>query len=289
VDLASKETALPAATPRSRPSLLIALVPILLVAITFLFWYQTWFGSPLSDEQMGEYLTDTSVPHKTQHALAQLSDRMARGDAGSRRWYPQLLALAGSKQAQFRMMAAWAMGQDNRSEEFHRALRTLVADPEPLVRWNAALALSRFADGAGEPQLRAMLEPYTLIAVLAGTLEFRLKEHDAVSGGSVVARLRPSAAGSSGAVDVVSPAVGEVERRVAQEGARVSAGDALAVISPGESQVWEALRALYLVGQPQDLDEVERFARGVPNMSERVRQQAAATAQAIRQRANLRP
>jgi len=238
---------------------------------------------------MGEYLTDTSVPHKTQHALAQLSARMARGDAGSRRWYPQLLALAGSKQVQFRMMAAWAMGQDNQSEEFHRALRTLVADPETLVRWNAALALARFGDGAGEPQLRAMLQPYTLVAPLAGTLEFRLKVHDAVSGGSVVARLRPNAPGSSSAVDVVSPAVGEVERRLAEEGARVSAGDALAMISPGESQVWDALRALYLVGQLQDLDEVERFARGVPNMPDRIRQQAAATAQAIRQRANLRP
>ena len=164
----------PAAPHRSRPNIVIVLVPILLVAITFLFWYQTWFGSPLSDAQMGEYLTDTSVPHKTQHALAQLSDRMARGDARARRWYPQLLALAGSKETQFRMMTAWAMGQDNHSEEFHRALITLVADPEPLVRWNAALALARFGDGAGEPQLRAMLEPYTLVAPLAGTAQNRI-------------------------------------------------------------------------------------------------------------------
>jgi hypothetical protein len=278
-----------AATPRSRPNLLIALVPILLVVITFLFWYQTWFGSPLSEEQMGEYLTNTSAPHKTQHALAQLSDRIARGDARARRWYPQLLVLARSKEAQFRVMAAWAMGQDNHSEEFHRALRTLVSDPEPLVRWNAALALARFGDGTGEPQLRAMLEPYTLVAPRAGKLEFRLKEHEAVSGGGVVARIRPNGPGSGGPMDVVSPALGEVERRMAEEGTQVSAGDALAVISPGESQAWEALRALYLVGQPQSLDDVERFVRGVPNMPDKVRQQAIATAQAIQQRSNLRP
>lgn len=274
----------PTARRRSRVNVLIALVPILLVIITFLFWYQTWFGSPLSDEQMGKYLADTSVPHKTQHALAQLSDRMARGDAGARRWYPKLLVLAGSKEPQFRLMAAWAMGQDTHSEEFHRALRALLADPEPLVRWNAALALARFGDGAGEPELRAMLEPYTLVAPLAGTLKFRLKEHDAVAGGGVVARVL----GQEGAkpVDIISPFAGEVERRVAREGSQVTAGDDLARVSPGESQVWDALRALYLVGRPQDLDDVEKFARGVPKMPERVREQAAATAQAIRQRAN---
>jgi hypothetical protein len=257
------------------------------VIVTFLFWYQTWFGSPLSDEQMGKYLADTSVPHKTQHALAQLSSRMARGDAGARRWYPQLLALAGSKEPQFRLMAAWALGQDSHSEEFHRALRVLLADPEPLVRWNAALALTRFGDGAAEPQLRAMLQPYTLVAPLAGTLKFRLKEREAVARGDVVARVR--AREGAKPVDVISPFAGEVERRVAGEGSQVSAGDALAMVSPGESQVWEALRGLYLVGGPQDLDEVEKFARGVPSMPERVREQAAATAQAIRQRSHLQP
>ena len=271
-----------AGTPRSRPSLLIVFVPILLVLITFLFWYQTWFGSPLSDEQMEKYLTDTSIPHKTQHALAQLSARMARGDAAARRWYPELLALARRPEPQYRLMAAWAMGQDNHAEEFHQALRSLVADPEPTVRWNAALALVRFGDGSGEPQLRAMLEPYTLVAPAAGTLSFRLKEQDAVHSGSVVARLRPQAPATGGAVDVVSPLSGEVAHLVARDGATVSAGDALAVLNPGESQVWESLRALYLVGQPGDLEDVEKFT--LPNVSERIRAQAAATAQAIRHR-----
>jgi hypothetical protein len=52
----------------------------------------------------------------------------------------------------------------------------------------------------------------------------------------------------------------------------------------GETQVWESSRALCLVGQPQDLDDVDRYARSTPHMSERVRQQAETTAQAIRQR-----
>ena len=54
-----------------RPRTAIVAVPVLLVVVTFLFWYQTWFGSRLSNREIGEYLADTSVPHKTQHALAQ--------------------------------------------------------------------------------------------------------------------------------------------------------------------------------------------------------------------------
>src|SRR5260370_6532863 len=69
----------------------IATVPILVVVITFLFWYLTWFGRRLSDPEMDQYLADTSVPHKTQHALSQLAERIQRGDPRAGRWYPHLL------------------------------------------------------------------------------------------------------------------------------------------------------------------------------------------------------
>jgi len=266
-------------TPRNT---FIIVVPILVVLVTFLFWYQTWFGRPLSDQEMGQYLSDTSVPHKTQHALAQLSNRMARGDATTGRWYPQVISLAGSKQPQFRSMAAWVMGQDNRCEAFHRTLRGLLDDPAPLVRSNAALALSRFVDPAGEQQLQAMLQPFTLNAPRAGRLEFRARERDAVQSGGIVARL--SVANDGNPVDVVSPIAGGIARLAAKDGAPIGAGDAIAVISPGESQVFEALRALLMVGHDASLPEVDRFAAGAPGMSDRVRQQAFLTAQAIRQR-----
>jgi hypothetical protein len=268
--------------PGSPRNTFIFVVPILVVLVTFLFWYQTWFGRPLSDQEMGEYLADTSAPHKTQHALAQLSDRMARGDATTARWYPQVIGLAGSKQPQFRSMAAWVMGQDTHYEAFHRTLRGLVDDPAPLVRSNAALALARFGDPAGEPQLQAMLEPFTLNAPQAGTLDFRLKEQEKVQSGDVVARI--STANDVNRVDVVSPIAGKIARLVAKDGAHVGAGDAIAVISPGETEVFEALRALVLVGHTETLPEVDQFAAGFPGMPERVRQQAVLTAQAIRQR-----
>jgi len=262
---------------------LILIVPILVVLITFLFWYQTWFGRPLGEREMSQYLSDTSVPHKTQHALAQLSDRMARGDGMARRWYPEIIALAQNKEPQLRSMAAWVMGQDNHCEEFRQALHRLVDDPAPLVRWNAALALARFGDAAGEPQLREMLQPFTLAAPQAGTLKFRFKEQDAVQSGGIVARI--SSLGGANSVDVVSPMAGKVARLAAKEGGQIGAGEAIAVIEPGEAQVFEALRALVLVGQAESLADVERFAAGAPGMSGRVRQQALLTAQAIRLKA----
>jgi hypothetical protein len=266
-------------TPRNT---VIVVVPILLVLITFLFWYQTWFGRRLSDQEMAQDLTDTSMPHKTQHALAQLSDRIARGDPTARRWYPQLLAMAQNKESQLRLEAAWAMGQDNHSEEFHQALRKLLDDPAPMVRWNAALGLVRFDDDAAEPRLRSMLRPFILGAPERGTIGFRMKVQDDVRNGSIIARIRP--AESAPQMDVLSPVGGTIARLLPKDGATVAEGDALAIIDPDEGQVVESLRALYLVGQPQDLDDVERFIRGAPNMSGRVRQQAESTGRAIRER-----
>ncbi len=264
-------------------SAVIVIVPTLLVFITFLFWYQTWFGRRLRDQQIERYLRETSSPRKTQHALSQLAERIARGDASARRWYPEIVHLSANQEPQLRLMAAWVMGQDNRSEDFHQALRKLAQDPEPTVRRNAALALARFADAAGEAELRLMLRHYSLAAPEAGTVDFRLKENDSVRRGSVVARVRAS--GGAEPVDIRSTVAGQLERRVVKDGASVAAGEEVAKISPAEEQVWESLRALYLVGRTEDLEDVERVTRGVSGMSERVRQQAALTARAIRERA----
>lgn len=266
----------------SRPNLVITVVPALLVLVTFLFWYQTWFGRRLSDGEMGKYLTDTSAPRKTQHALSQLADRIARRDPAARQWYPQVVALGDNKESGLRVMAAWVMGQDSQSEEFHTALRRLLDDPEPMVRGNAALALARFGDSSGKDQLSSMLRTYSLTAPQAGKVIFRLKEQDSVGSGSIVARIE---VGPSERVDVISPLSGQVERRVVEDEATVAAGEQIAVLSPGEEQVWECLRALYLVGSEEELPDVERLVRQPTDISDRVRQQATLTAAAIRRRA----
>jgi len=267
--------------PQHRPNITILVVPCLFVIVTFLFWYQTWFGRQLSSQEMQQYLTDTSVPHKTQHALSQMADRMSRRDAQVRRWYPQVLALARRPEPIFRLTAAWVMGQDNSSEEFHRALVGLLRDPDARVRWNAALALVRFGDASGEPQLHLMLGSSTVPAPHSGVVQLKLKPGDASRAGTVMAHIRTGAGLS---VEVRSPVDGELQAWDVQDGASVSAGQPLARVSPSDDQVWEALRGLYLVGGEQDLKAVEAYAQGGPGISPRVRHQAEITAQAIHNR-----
>ena len=265
--------------PRPNPAMLV--VPVLLVVVTYLFWYQTWFGRRLSNQEMGEYLADTSVPHKTQHALAQMAERMTRGDESAKRWYPQLLALARSPQSQFRLTAAWVMGQDSSSAGFHQALRELLHDTEPAVRLNAALALVRFRDSAGEPDLRLMLRPYTLRAPRAGTVKFLMKRGDAVRSSSIVARIETA---SGEPEDVGAPLAGEIQDLIVPDGATVARDGPLMVLLPGAEQAWECLRGLYFVGEAQDVEDIESFVRNTPRLPERVKQQAEITVQAIRSR-----
>src|SRR5246127_2227965 len=68
----------------------------LIVLMPFLFWWNTWFGRHLSEAQIAEYLQDDKKPRHIQHALVQLGDRMSRGDAGVKRWYPALVRLAAN-------------------------------------------------------------------------------------------------------------------------------------------------------------------------------------------------
>jgi biotin carboxyl carrier protein len=258
-------------------------VPIVLIVITFLFWYQTWFGRKLSDAEMNQYLQDTSVPHKTQHALTQVATEILQHDPAAARVYPQVVALAGNKEAGLRSMAAWVMGQDNTSTEFHQALLRLVEDTDPMVRWNAALGLARFGDAVGDAELRSMLAPYDLHSPLAGTVTLRVSASDSIKSGSVVARIKGN---STELTEIRSPLAGQVVRLAPANGATIAAGDEIAVISPDDQQLWEALRALYLVGGPDDLKSIEPLARPAEGVSVRVREQAALTAEAIRKRAS---
>jgi hypothetical protein len=68
-------------------------------------------------------------------------------------------------------------------------------------------------------------------------------------------------------------------------GQPVSSGSQIAVVDPGTEQVWEALRALYLIGQMNDLPAVLAYQRELPEIPDHIRQQAKETEKAIRQRA----
>jgi hypothetical protein len=56
------------------------------------------------------------------------------------------------------------------------------------------------------------------------------------------------------------------------------------MVDPDTEQVWEALRALYLVGRMEDLPAILPYERQLPDIPDRVREQAALAEKAIRER-----
>src|SRR5580765_6068685 len=92
----------------------------LIVLMPFLFWWSTWFGRHLSDQQLTEYLHDDKKPRHIQHALVQMGERMAASDKtrdnashnAVKRWYPDLIRLSNYPVEEVRNTDAWVMGQD---------------------------------------------------------------------------------------------------------------------------------------------------------------------------------
>src|SRR3990172_3152645 len=105
---------------RRRTTLFVVAMALLFVLVPFLFWRGIWFGRPLSEEELGQYLADPEKPRHIQHALVQIAERISRGDPTVKRWYPQVILLASSPHPEIRITVAWVMGADNRSEEFQR-------------------------------------------------------------------------------------------------------------------------------------------------------------------------
>jgi HEAT repeat protein len=272
--------------PPKRSFLLLLLLGFLFIMVPFLFWHDTWFGRKLSNQEMGEYLQDSAHPRKIQHALSQIADQIVEGDAAVRPWYPQIAALAQNPNAIIRTTAAWVMGQDSHAELFHFALLDLLKDPEIMVRRNAALALVRFQDASGRTELRKMLQPYSLESPAEGTVSIQSQPGESVSSGSLLLRIRTT---EGREVEVRSPFSGRVDRILPRNGSRVGMGDEVVSVSPEADQVGEALRGLSLVGEVEDLGEVEHCEDASDVMPERIRQQAVLTAKAIRTRAERNP
>jgi hypothetical protein len=269
--------------PRRRTSLPILILAVLFATATFLTWYFTWFGRELSDADISRYLADEKHPRHVQHALLQIQQRLEKQDPTARQWYPAIVALAANAEPEYRLTAAWAMGFDNRSAEFHQALLRLLQDSEPLVRRNAALALVRFNDPGGREVLLTSLRPFPVTASHAGLVTSTLSEGSLVSRGTLLARI----SGAGNAVsEVRSPLPGRINKIVVANGATLGTGDTILLIDSDANSVWEALRGLALIGQAEDLSEIERYARGVDSLPERIKEQAALTARAIQSRIN---
>lgn len=282
---------------RRRPSnIWLVIVAALFIIVPFLTWYLTWFGRTLSDEKIAEYLADDTHPRNIQHALAQIEARMEMKDASVKKFYPRIVELTKNPNTEVRKTVAWVMGQDNTSEDFHRALLSLLSDTEPLVRRNAALQLVRFTDASGRPELRAMLQPFEAKSPIAGTLVSILPVGSEVHAGSLLARIRDSSGNTQefrAAVDgkiIAAPASerltsnqeAAVTADVAKEGDVIAANQTIAWLSPDRATILSALRALAYVGTSDDLS----LAESVPQIdtSKETIQQASLTAKSIRAR-----
>jgi multidrug efflux pump subunit AcrA (membrane-fusion protein) len=178
---------------------------------------------------------------------------------------------------ELRVTAAWVMGQDNQSPEFHAALLKQLTDANPMVRRNAALSLVRFADAAGHDVIAGMLAPYEMLAPRSGTLVTRLKPDDMINPGTLVAHI--AVAGAS--AEVRSEVPGTIRQWTVSDGTSVQSGQPILIIDPSPEMVWESLRALYLIGQTSDTPAVDRYARGIVGMAPQIQQQAMLTAKAI--------
>ena len=269
------------AAQRVRASGPILILAVLFVVGAFLTWYFTWFGRNLSDADISQYLVDEKHPRRVQHALLQIQHRIESGDASAKQWYPQVVNLSSHAETEFRLTVAWLMGFDNKSEEFHQALLKLEKDPQPIVRRNAALALVRFNDAAGRQELLAVLRPFEIKSPATGTLESILPAGSDATRGTLIGRINTG----SGIVEVRSPLPGRIEEVAATVGSNVTPETTLIRIISDEDSVWEVLRGLALVGQPEDLALIESYAKA-DTQPNRIRQQAAATVDVIKRRSS---
>jgi len=270
----------PPPKPR-RASLPLIILAALFIIVPFLTWYGTWFGRDISDEEIATYLADEKNPRQIQHALSRVEERIERGDPTVKKFYPQIAALTKSPTAEIRKTVAWVMGQDNKSEEFHQALLTLLNDTEPLVRRNAALQLVRFGDASGRSELRAMLQPFNTKSPIAGTVVSVLPQGSRISAGGLLARIRDT---SNAVQEFRSPLDGAIGNLSVKEGETVTAGQTIAWLTPYRATIYSALQGLAYVGTKDDLPLLETLSQGTASTDTEIRQQAALTAKAISSR-----
>ncbi len=268
--------------PSRRPSnIWLIIVAGLFIVVPFLTWYFTWFGRALPDDKIAEYLVDEQHPRNVQHALLQIEQRVERGDQSAKKFYPQIVSASKSAHAEIRKTAAWVMGQDNTSDEFHRALVELVKDEDPLVRRNAALQLVRFNDAAGRPELRAMLQPFEAKTPIAGIVVSLLPAGSVVRAGAMLARIRDAA---GNVAEFRSAVDGTVAALAVKEGDAVQSAQTISSINPDRATLLNALQALAYVGTKADLGLVED-SRKLDSSAE-ISQQVTQTEKAINARDN---
>ncbi len=144
----------------------------------------------------------------------------------------------------------------------------------PHCRWCAS------ATPQADRRFWQLLQPAQISSPESGRIVDAARPGTAIHQGGLIAKLQY---GNGQIAEVRSPIPGRI-RSVVGTGANVAAGAEVAVVDPANDQVWEALRALYLIGQPDDISVIRPYERDLPDISNGVRQQAVETEQAIKKR-----
>jgi hypothetical protein len=130
----------------------IAIVPFVFLSRT------TWFGRPLSDQQIGEYLHADEKPRQIEYALGQIGQRMARHDDSVSIWYADLVRLSTDPVEEVRATDARVMGEAADLPDLHDALIRQLRDGSQPVRLEAALSLAHARDASGRDEILALLK-----------------------------------------------------------------------------------------------------------------------------------
>jgi biotin carboxyl carrier protein len=252
------------------------------VTLTGLVWRQTWFGARLEDSELIAATAPTARPRDVQHAIEEITQRFAENRPGMDRWAKALVEASRRAEDPVRIQAAWAMQFDAGREEFVARLREMTAaDASPLVRRNAACSLAKSGDAAALPVLREMLRTTNVVAPDAGVVSSVPGVGAPVAENGAVARVRRD---DGSDIDVRTPVPGIVVERVAKDGARVAAGDAIVALAPNARHALNAAAALALVGTKDDVDLLLTACAPQSEYPDDVKAAARAAVDAIRAR-----
>ena len=119
-----------------------------------------------------------------------------------------------------------------------------------MVRRNAALALVRFNDPSGRNELVSILSPYPVRAPAGGVIASSLKEGPTVARGALLARIQEP---EGKVIELRSPLPGRIHKILKTNGTQVARDDEILELNSDEASVWEALRALTLMGTKEDV------------------------------------
>jgi hypothetical protein len=253
------------ARPRASAWILAAPLLVTLAGAVLFFWPRLVAGRDLSIEQARERIglsfassTDRDVfevqSSQAVEAIQQIARRARDGDAK----FAELLDELPQAHRRLQHLRAprrrAGHGGGAAPRRLRAALLPLLSDQDLLLRRLAAESLGALEDPRGREVLLRAMEPHVVQAPFAGRMIAGVELGMRVSRTGQLAFIETEGVGRR---PVKAPITGYVDW-IHDTGTPVAEGERVAVLLPGRDQIWRALRALYLVGQPHDVERIRK-------------------------------